>query len=245
METSIQELLSRPFPARDIEWLAIDMPDDMARAAPYLRAAAIERRLDEAAGSFGWSAEFREWHEGNGRQPSQLCGISILDSERKTFVTKWDGAENTAFSSVKGGLSAAFKRAASKWGIGRYLRELPFVRIPARQEGKAIVLPPEVLPRLDATYEHLMEQYENCSEAFPAQVDALPNPNPYLVRQVKREQFGYAVTLTNTDSGKELTVLTPQAELAVGARLSHVNIQTVPAQGNIPAYHILQDYQAA
>lgn len=65
-----------------------------------------------------------------------MCGISIRipdvvqeikDGKASTtpeWVTKWDGAENTAVEAVKGGLSGAMKRAAVQWGIGRYLYKL-------------------------------------------------------------------------------------------------------------------------
>ena len=53
-----------------------------------------------------------------------MCGISIWCAERKEWVTKWDGAENTDIEAMKGGLSGSMKRAAVQWGIGRYLYKL-------------------------------------------------------------------------------------------------------------------------
>jgi hypothetical protein len=54
-----------------------------------------------------------------------------------SWVTKWDGAEETDSESIKGGLSAAMKRAAVQWGIGRYLYDLPegWAAFPANGKG--------------------------------------------------------------------------------------------------------------
>ena len=86
----------------------------------YVTNRAIQNRLDEVFGIFGWRNEFTEWKGG-----SQLCGISVkVDNE---WITKWDGAADSNMEAVKGGLSDAMKRAAYQWGIGRYLYKLPSV----------------------------------------------------------------------------------------------------------------------
>lgn len=83
----------------------------------YVTNRAIMNRLDDVCGAHNWKNEFKEWPGG------QLCGISIKCADE--WVTKWDGAQQTAIEPVKGGLSDAMKRAAVQWGIGRYLYELP------------------------------------------------------------------------------------------------------------------------
>jgi hypothetical protein len=88
-----------------------------AICVPYVTNRAIQSRLDEVVGPANWKNEF-----GPGPGGGVVCGISIrVGSE---WITKWDGAENTDVDSVKGGLSAAMKRAAVQWGIGRYLYAL-------------------------------------------------------------------------------------------------------------------------
>ena len=49
-------------------------------------------------------------------------------------------AENTQIEAVKGGESEALKRAAYKWGIGRYLYEMPEAWCEAVVKGKGVVL---------------------------------------------------------------------------------------------------------
>lgn len=116
--------LHEPFYSADIEWRIQSAgakngkPWGMCLA--YVTARAIQSRLDEVIGPLHWKNEFKEGPGGG-----VLCGISIRDPEDGTqWITKWDGAENTAVESIKGGLSGAEKRAAVQWGIGRYLYNL-------------------------------------------------------------------------------------------------------------------------
>ena len=86
-------------------------------ALAYVTNRAIMNRLDEVCGPENWKNEYTPAPDGG-----ILCGISIKVGDE--WVTKWDGAENTDFEAVKGGLSGAMKRAAVQWGIGRYLYDL-------------------------------------------------------------------------------------------------------------------------
>ena len=123
--------LKKPF--SEVEWRVqssgISRAADQkpwARVLAYISNRDIQERLDEVCGPEGWSNEYRKGPDGG-----VLCGISIRVkpelSEKDwdtAWVTKWDGAENTAIESVKGGLSDSMKRAAVQWGIGRYLYKL-------------------------------------------------------------------------------------------------------------------------
>jgi hypothetical protein len=113
--------LQEKFPADALEWRIGRSGEKngkiWATALPYLTSRAIMDRLDEVCGPENWKNEFREWTVGN--QPGVLCGISIRVNGE--WITKHDGADNTDVESTKGGFSAAMKRAAVPWGIGRYL----------------------------------------------------------------------------------------------------------------------------
>lgn len=97
-------------------------------ALAYVTNRAIMNRLDEVCGPENWKNEFKAAPDGG-----ILCGISIKVGDE--WVTKWDGAENTDFEAVKGGLSGAMKRAAVQWGIGRYLYKLEESWINANENG--------------------------------------------------------------------------------------------------------------
>jgi hypothetical protein len=122
--------LQDPFDPFDIEWRVQSAGKTKAGklwaiVIPYITNRGIQERLDDVCGIDGWSNEFKETPNGKGI----LCGISIRfkNGEELEWITKWDGAEETAVEAVKGGLSSAMKRAAVQWGIGRYLYRLEAV----------------------------------------------------------------------------------------------------------------------
>lgn len=117
---TIAERLLAPFPAEDIEWRIQSSGKAhngfWARVIPYIQARAVQGRLDEVVGISGWKSRYRVHAEGI------LCALSLrMDGE---WIAKEDGAEMTDIEAFKGGLSSALKRAASSWGIGRYLYDL-------------------------------------------------------------------------------------------------------------------------
>ena len=75
------------------------------------------QRLDDVVGPGRWSDEYEETPSGR-----IICRLGIQLSEDDEWMTyKSDGAGATGFEAEKGAISDAFKRAAVKWGIGRYL----------------------------------------------------------------------------------------------------------------------------
>ena len=115
----LRAVLSAPFSSSDIEWRvsATNAEKTKGLAVPYVTNRAIQNRLDDTVGIDGWYNDFRPWKNGS----AQLCGISIFFPQLNQYLTKWDGADDSEFESVKGGLSDSMKRAAVEWSIGRYL----------------------------------------------------------------------------------------------------------------------------
>jgi hypothetical protein len=118
----IKNKLSALFPADDVEWKVqvsgMSNGTVWAMVVPYVKADAIAERFDDVFTPAGWKKEYREWKGGK----AQLCGISVKFGGE--WVTKWDGAEDTDYEPVKGGLSDSFKRSARIWGVGRYLTKV-------------------------------------------------------------------------------------------------------------------------
>lgn len=134
--------LSEPFPPEDIEWFIGVTTQDKTKgmAIPFITNRAVQERLDTVCGPDGWKNEYRtmgerEIYDKNntvtGKKSSQMCGISVWSENKKEWITKWDGAEESDIEAIKGSLSSAMKRAAVQWGIGRYLYylESPWVEI--------------------------------------------------------------------------------------------------------------------
>lgn len=118
------EQLRAPFPRDAIQWRAQTVTRDgtKALALAYIDARAVMNRLDEIVGPANWQDEYDCV---NGRT---ICKLGInVDG---VWVWKSDGAGDTQVEAEKGGISDAFKRAAVKWGIGRYLYDFDTPWVP-------------------------------------------------------------------------------------------------------------------
>lgn len=137
--------LAAPFAYEDIEWRAGATNKDktQALALAYITSRAVMNRLDEVCGPQNWQDDFRSGPDGG-----VLAGIGIRIGDE--WIWKWDGAENSSIEAVKGGLSDAFKRAAVKWGIGRYLYGLDGVWVKCETRGNTVVLSRTDQPKLPA-----------------------------------------------------------------------------------------------
>ena len=87
-----------------------------AQCVAYIDARDVMDLLDKAIGCENWSDEYR--FEAN----QWLCGLSLKVGGQ--WVTKWDTGAAGDFEAEKAAISDAFKRAAVKWGIGRFLYDL-------------------------------------------------------------------------------------------------------------------------
>jgi hypothetical protein len=84
---------------------------------PTFDARAAMKRLDEVMGPH-WACTYPLSDAG-----VLICEISLkIDGE---WITRADGAGETQIEAEKGKASDAFKRASTRWGIGRYLYHLP------------------------------------------------------------------------------------------------------------------------
>ncbi len=125
MDEKIKELmlqLQEPFDPNDISWRTqqsgLSNGKPWMIVLPYITSRAIQQRLDEAVGPFGWEVKQEE----TANQDGFLCSLSILHDGR--WITKQEVAPRTAIEPLKGGASGALKRAGAMWGIGRYLYHL-------------------------------------------------------------------------------------------------------------------------
>lgn len=173
----IHQELSEPFPHEDVEWKVQTVSKDKTRglAVAYITARAIQNRLDAAVGAQNWKPVFRQWHTVTDRDgnpiPSQLCSIQIYDEDRHEWLEKTDGAENTDYEPIKGGLSDAMKRAASQWGIGRYLYKMETPWVDVEFFGKTAVIAKKERPGLDKIHDNFVAKLKGRS---PAQSQQAP-----------------------------------------------------------------------
>ena len=124
--------LAAPFPADRVTWRVgpsnkkkrqRETKDNNAKATKgqalaYIDARDVMERLDEICGPAGWQCRYPH------AAAKTVCEIGIRTDDGE-WIWKSDGAGDTDMEAVKGSLSDAFKRAAVRWGIGRYLYDLP------------------------------------------------------------------------------------------------------------------------
>lgn len=123
------EQLAEPFPPEDIEWRVGSTNADKTKgmALPYITARAAMNRYDSVMGPENWRDEYIQIQGGF------LGGISLrIDGE---WITKWDAGNDSDIEPIKGGVSDAYKRASVKWGLGRYLYDIPIQWVPIEPIG--------------------------------------------------------------------------------------------------------------
>jgi len=112
------EALKAPFDPAAISWRVGSTTGDKSKgmALAYIDARDVQDRLDQVCGVGGWQCRYPH---ANGKTVCEI-GVRIGDE----WIWKADGAGDSDVEAEKGALSDAFKRAAVRWGIGRYLYDL-------------------------------------------------------------------------------------------------------------------------
>lgn len=122
--------LAAPFPPEQIHWRAQNLKADgtSALALAYLDARDVMDRLDGICGAENWQDRFEVHGD------KTICYLSVRIGG--DWITKADGGGDTDVEGEKGALSGALKRAAVKWGIGRYLYDLGNTWVPCESYEK-------------------------------------------------------------------------------------------------------------
>lgn len=150
--------LEYPFTADEIEWRILRTTKDKTKGqvAAFIDSRAIQNRLDTVLGRENWQNHLCTVPGKDNAGTAHICELSIYYADRGEWIRKSDGAGSTDIEPIKGGLSNAFKRAASMWGIGRYLYALKNIWVPLK-DGKYI--PDEELPKLAQQYNRFVVKY--------------------------------------------------------------------------------------
>ena len=94
----------------------------------YVDARQVMDLLDEVVGPQNWQDSYREV------AGKVYCELQILVEDE--WITKSDCGTASNFEADKGQASDAFKRAAVKWGIGRFLYAIPMQKTKSIEVGK-------------------------------------------------------------------------------------------------------------
>ena len=111
----IQEKLSAPFDDSEVKFKPAAIKNGMALALAYVDARTILDRLDDVLGTENWHDSYEVIASNQ-----VVCKLTIMD------VTKSDAGEASPEEKepLKSALSDSLKRAAVKFGVGRYLYRL-------------------------------------------------------------------------------------------------------------------------
>ena len=153
---SLFDALSAPFPSDYIEWRVGTTnkkwrkEGEPVKGKPlcYIDARAVMDRLDTMCGPDGWQCNYSA-----GVNSSIVCNLGIRMPNGE-WLWKADGAGATDMEGEKGMLSDALKRAAVRWGIGRYLYDIKAGTIELEMRGETPVIP-------DAAYKKLNDLHED------------------------------------------------------------------------------------
>lgn len=142
MSQELFDRLAEPFPPEAVSWRvgSTTKDKDKGMALAYLDARDVMDRLDFVCGPGGWQCDYPH---ANGKT---VCRIGIQVGDQ--WIWKADGAGDTDVEAEKGALSDAFKRAAVRWGIGRYLYGLHSPWVEIEPMGRSFKIKEAELPKL-------------------------------------------------------------------------------------------------
>lgn len=142
--SEIFDKLKEPFPPSEIEWRvgSTNAEKTHGLALAYLTARHVMERLDEVVGVGNWQDRY-EFHG-----TRTICYLSVRLNDE--WVTKADGAGDSDVEAEKGAISDALKRAAVKWGIGRYLYDLGNTWAAIEPAGRSFRIKREEYAKLEA-----------------------------------------------------------------------------------------------
>lgn len=125
--------LAAPFPPEEVSWRLGSVSKEKMRgmALAYIDARVVMDRFDAVCDPDGWQCRYSH------ANAKTVCDIGVWCSRQMQWVWKADGAGDTDVEQEKGALSDAFKRAAVRWGVGRYLYTLDAPWVEIEQWGKS------------------------------------------------------------------------------------------------------------
>jgi hypothetical protein len=145
---ALTQALAEPFDPREVRFKPQVVSGNRAMAIAYVDARVIQDRLDEVLGVAGWQDEYEVLPDGG-----VVCRLRLRLGDQ--WITKMDvggpSEQPDEGDRRKAAFSDALKRAAVKFGIGRYLYRLPAQWVDydpqKRQFMRTPKLPPWALPR--------------------------------------------------------------------------------------------------
>jgi hypothetical protein len=159
---TIAELLAAPFPVTEVQFKPGVVSGNRALALAYVDARSVQDRLDAVLGIDGWQDDYQCLADG-----AVVCKLRLRIGGE--WITKTDvggqSEQPDGGDRTKAAFSDALKRAAVKYGVGRYLYNLPAQWVDFDPKKKQIVhappLPAWAIPKAPARHEELLALLQN------------------------------------------------------------------------------------
>ncbi len=136
---ALTKRLTEPFDPSEVRFKPAVVSGSRALALAYVDARVIQDRLDNVLGVRGWQDDYEVLADG-----SVLCRLRLRLGDE--WITKTDvggpSEQPDGGDRTKAAVSDALKRAAVKFGIGRYLYRLPQQWVDYDAKAKRIAQPP-------------------------------------------------------------------------------------------------------
>lgn len=167
----ITAALSQPFDVHEVKFKPQSVKGNRALAIGYVDARVVQDRLDAVLGVENWQDDYQILGDGG-----VVCSLSLkLGAEWVKKVDVGSQSEQPdGGDRLKAAFSDALKRAAVKFGIGRYLYRLPAQWCDydptKKQFTKTPILPPFAIPR---------GQTQPTTPPASQQQPAAPDPKPF------------------------------------------------------------------
>lgn len=149
---ALTQALAAPFDPSEVRFKPAVVSGNRAMALAYVDARVVQDRLDEVLGVEGWQDDYKCLTDG-----TVVCRLRLRLGDE--WVTKVDvggpSEQPDGGDRMKAAFSDALKRAAVKFGVGRYLYRLPSQWVDydpqRRQFAKTPSLPDFALPKKQKT----------------------------------------------------------------------------------------------
>ncbi len=196
---ALTQALSAPFDPSEVRFKPAVVSGNRALALAYVDARVIQDRLDEVLGAEGWQDSYRCLPDG-----SVICRLRLrLGNE---WVTKMDvggpSEQPDGGDRMKAAFSDALKRAAVKFGVGRYLYRLPSQWVDYDPQRRQFARPP-MLPAFA-----LPDKKETATVAAKGPVAngaAGAKPEPVAARKAARKQPPHALPISGAELQRRLS----------------------------------------
>ena len=220
------EALCEPFPPEVLEWRALAVGNKTSKPEvkngllfTFITARAVMDRLDQVCGWDGWRDEYLPSPNGTG----VLCRLYVRLPDGE-WIVKEDSSGQTEVEPEKGSVSGALKRAAVKYGIGRYLYGLGDTWAKCLINGKSAkpivrpALPKWALPKdhpgekgMIVIDSYLHERYMGSSggnggQASTAQHTPASAPKPAVAQEPKQTPVANTNASTATERARAYVI---------------------------------------